>query len=136
MEGISFSTFWHAGTAILGVLVVIAVTLLRKALETAVPKLKQKADEDAKEVTYGNGWARWYNKVFLYFIPVIFGGLAGLVDAPTLFGEIKTMSGRILFGIVIGWFSRDLYKFVRAAISSFAKKSGVDMEVEPDKRLE
>lgn len=136
MEGITFSTFWHPGTVILGVLVVIAVAVLRRILETAKPMLKQKADEDDKEASYGNQWSRWYNKVFLYVIPVVFGGLFGLFDVPILFGEIKTTTGRILFGIVVGWFSRDLYKVARAAIKSFAKKSGVDLEAAPDSRLE
>lgn len=132
-DGISFTAFWHVGTLVLGILVVIASSFVRKVLETAFPDIKQKADEDDPAASYGNKWARWYNKVFVYYFPVVLGGLSGLINEPFLFGTIDTMGGRVLFGMVVAWFCRDIYKGVRGVLSSFAKKQGVDLG--PDSRV-
>lgn len=111
------------GAVVLAVVVYIAVSLVRRLIETQWPALKQKAAEDDAEVTYGNAAARWYNKVFLYFLPPIMGGCSGLFDIPFVFGEdIKETTGRVFFGIVVGWFSSMLYKLLTGGLS---KQTGV-----------
>lgn len=123
MDGIDISSFVTLGTGALGVVIVIITGLIRKVVETAVPTIKQKAHEDAKEATYGNALSRWYNKVIVYYIPAVVGGLIGIANVPFLFGDLKTIGGRVFFGVIIGWFSRDIYKFVRALL----KKQGVEI---------
>lgn len=111
------------GTIVLGVSVYIGVALIRRLVETQWPGLKQKAPEDDKEVTYGSVGARWYNKVVLYFLPPVLGGVVGLFEVPFIFGEtITSMGGRIFFGIVVGWFSSLLYKVLTGGIE---KQTGV-----------
>lgn len=118
MDQIDLSTFLHTGTLALGVAVVIITSFIRRILETYIPTIRQKSDEDSPGATYGNRWARFYNKVGVYYLPVLIGVLIGLlVDSDFLFGSIDTRDGRVFFAMVVAWFSRDVYKFVRGVIN-------------------
>lgn len=128
MDQIDFSTFLHIGTALLGVAVVIITSFIRKVIETAVPDIRQKADEDDAGPSYGNKLSRWYNKVIVYYIPVVVGVVLGCFKIPVLFGEIESLGGRIVFAMVVAWFSRDIYKAVRATLNKGAEQT-------PDSRL-
>ena len=131
MDNVSLTTFWHVGTVVFGVVVVIFVKLMRGIVETQWPHLAKQADENDKDVTYSTKFARWYNKVILEFMPAMVGFCLGFVDSPFLFGEdINTATGRHFFGVVVGWFSRDLYKFVRGFINKEAQSQGVDLGVD------
>jgi len=106
--------FLQTGTLVLAFAVFIATFFVRRIVETAVPTLAKKVDENEKGATYETAFARWWNKVILYAIPVVLGASAGVLNIPFLFGEqIQTMAGRCFFGAVVGWFSSFLYKVFR-----------------------
>lgn len=99
----------------------------RRILTTAMPWLEP-VTKDGKE-TYTCGWARWYNKVLLYAIPVVLGLLFALIPSKFLFGEIDSFGGKLFFSGTIGWFSSMLYKLFRVTITTiFAQKFGVKYE--------
>lgn len=105
------------GTVVLACAVFIATFFVRRIVETAVPKLAKKADENEKGATYETAFARWWNQVILYAIPVVFGALVGIANIPYVFGEeITTMPGRCLYGGVVGWFASFFYKLLRKAL--------------------
>ena len=114
------------GTLALGALVFIATFLVRRICETGVPTLKMQAHENDPQASYATTMSMWWNKVILYVIPPALGGLAGIAQIPYVFPDDKftTMGGRIVFGIVVGWFSSLLYKVIRMAV---AKKTGIQL---------
>lgn len=114
------------GTIVLAVSIYIVVFFTKLVVETGIPSLAKKADENDADVTYETEFAKWWNKVILYALPVIYGALIGIFDIPFLFGEdIKTIGGRVLFGIVVGFFSGFFYKALRRIIG---KKAGVEVK--------
>lgn len=124
MEEIT-SQVLRAGTFAVGVAVFVVTWFVRKVVETVWPTLKKNADENAKEFTYATPMARWWNTIILYAIPVTLGALAGLIPSDFLFGDVKDLGGRILFGAGVGWFASFLYKILRKVI---LKKTGVDIQ--------
>lgn len=123
----AISQFFTAGSVILAISVVIATFFIRRVVETAVPSVKKMADENDPHPTYKTGFARWWNKVILYLIPVLVGACIGMFDIPYLFSieGLDGMSSRVFFGGVVGWMSSVVYKGVRMAIQ---KKTGVDIQ--------
>lgn len=122
--------FITAGTAILALSVVILTFFIRRIVETAVPSVKKKADENEIGVTYSTQFARWWNQVILYSVPVIVGACIGLLKVPYLFNieGMETRGARVFFGGVVGWLSSYIYKIVRMTLK---KKTGVDLEPTP-----
>jgi Na+/H+ antiporter NhaA len=112
----TISQLMSLGTVVLALSIYILTTLLRRLVETWKPKLKQKTDEDEDGKTYGNPWSRWYNKVIVYFLPPLFGAALGVAGIPFLFGDIEQLSARILYGVVVGYFSGSIYKVVSSAL--------------------
>lgn len=114
------------GAMILGLVTFIGTFLIRRIIETAVPSARKKSDPNAPGVTYETGFARWWNEVILYALPAIVGGLVGFLNIEFIFGEveIKTVSGRLVFGVVVGFFSGFVYKVVRKILK---KTTGVDL---------
>lgn len=124
----AISQFFTAGTAILALSVVIITFFIRRIVETAWPSIKKKADENTPQITYATGFARWWNQVILYAIPVIVGAGIGLFDVPYLFsveGVGGTASSRLFFGGCVGWMSSYLYKIIRLTLK---QKTGVDIQ--------
>jgi hypothetical protein len=114
--------FLQTGTLVLAFAVFIATFFVRRIVETAVPKLAKKADENEKGATYETAFARWWNQVILYAIPVTLGASAGLINMPFIFGEnIQTLAGRCFFGAVVGWFSSFFYKVFRKMLVKHVK---------------
>lgn len=112
------------GTMILAVSIVIATFFIRRIVETGWPVLRKQADENDPAVTYSSSAARWYQTVILYAIPVVVGGLIGLMKVPYFFPEsVQTPSGRMFFGGVVGWFSSAVYKVVKRSLA----KRGIDL---------
>lgn len=122
--------FFTAGTAVLALSIVIATFFIRRIVETAVPSVKKQADENDPALTYRTHFARWWNGVILFAIPVVVGGLIGLMDVPYLFNVdgLDTVTSRVFFGGVVGWMSSYIYKIVRMALK---KKTGVDINPTP-----
>jgi hypothetical protein len=117
------------GTLALAVMTYIATFFTRRILETAMPWLAKKADENASDITYVNKWARWYNKVLLYAIPVVFGLAWAFIPSKFLFGGIETIGGKLFWGATVGWFSGLFYKLIKATIVAiFAQKFGISYE--------
>lgn len=123
----AISQFFTAGSAVLAISVVIATFFIRRVVETAVPSIKKMADENDPHPTYMNTLARWWNKVVLYFIPVLVGAGIGLFHIPYLFSieGLGDTSSRVFFGGVVGWMASFIYKGVRMAIKN---KTGVDIQ--------
>lgn len=118
------------GTFAVAVAIVILTFFIRKIVETAWPHLKKKADENAKDMTYATAFAKWWNTVILYAIPVILGSCAAAVPSEWIHGDVKDVGGRILFQAGVGWFSSFMYKILRKLI---LKKTGVDIQPGPVK---
>lgn len=112
------------GTAIFAVSIVIVTFFIRRIVETQWPSLRKKADENVPATTYSTRFARWYQTVILYAIPVVAGALLGLLKITYFFPEsVQTASGRLFYGGVVGWFSSALYKVVKKALAS----KGIDL---------
>lgn len=125
MEDISFiAAILHLGTLILGLSVYIATFFVRRIVETAFPHLKKLADANSPSKTYANAWARWWNEVVLYGIPVVFGCLASLTKSEFLFGPVVGTFPQFLFGGAVAWFSSYVYKGVKKAVQLRAGESG------------
>jgi hypothetical protein len=112
------------GTMVFAVSIVIVTFFVRRIVETAWPVLRKQADENDPAITYSSSAARWYQTVVLYAIPVVAGGLIGLIKIPYFFPEtVQTAGGRLFFGGVVGWFSSAVYKVVKRMLA----KRGVDL---------
>jgi hypothetical protein len=110
----AISQLLNVGTAIFAVSIVVVTFFIRRGIETAWPSLRKKADENSPSVTYSTAAARWYQQVFLYAIPVLVGLGLGLLDVPFLVPEdLRTLGGRIFYGMVSGWFSSATYKVIK-----------------------
>ncbi len=126
----AISQFFTAGTAILALSIVIVTFFIRRIVETAVPSVKKQADENHPTPTYKTGFARWWNSVILYSIPVLVGSTIGFFNVSYLFNieGMDTAGSRIFFGGVVGWMSSYLYKILRLTLK---KKTGVDINPTP-----
>lgn len=111
------------GTLLLGVLVVIITFFIRLVAETAAPSLKKKADENSPEITYATPFARWWNSVILYALPVMIGGGLAMWKIAWFLPESASRSDGLLMGIVVGWFSSFMYKVVRKVLKA---RTGID----------
>lgn len=122
----------NLGTLVLAMTVVIITFFVKRIVETAAPSIKKQADENSPQATYKTQLARWWNEVILHLIPELLGAIIGIFPNEFLYGTtVKTMSGRMFYGIVTAWFSSSLYKIVRKAI---AAKAGVELpDVDLDK---
>jgi hypothetical protein len=121
----AISQLLNLGTAVFAVSIVVATFFIRRGVETAWPSLRKKADENDPCVTYSTTAARWYQQVFLYAIPVVVGVGFGLIDVPFLVPEsLRTLGGRIFYGMVAGWFSSAIYKVVKKLL---AEKAGIQL---------
>lgn len=126
----AISNFLQYGTLILACAVYIITFLIRRITETAIPSIKKQADANDPKLSYKTAFSRWWNEVILYVLPIIVGCLFGLVKAPFMFGDdVKTVSGRIIVGGVIGWLSSFLYKVVKKLLVS---KTGIDASSLPE----
>lgn len=115
-------------TAYLTVMVIIGTFFARRIVETAMPNLKKQSDANDPKQTYKTTFSRWWNEVILYAIPPGLGALSGLMEIALIHGEgdasIGSMSSRVIYGLVVGWFSSFLYKLLK----KMAKKAtGVDL---------
>src|SRR5262245_52216745 len=89
----------NLGTMIFAVSIVIVTFFIRRIVETQWPSLRKKADENSPIVTYATTFARWYQTVILYAIPVVVGGLLGLLKITYFFPPtIETSGGRQFYG--------------------------------------
>ncbi len=116
---------WSLGSLVLAMVIVIATFMIRKIVETAVPTIKKKADENSPAITYETPLARWWDQVILHLIPEVIGAGIGFFPSTFLFGEqIQTMGSRMLYGVVIAWFSGATYKILRKTL---AAKAGIEL---------
>lgn len=71
---------------------------------------------------------RIWSEILLPILPVLVGGLMGLMAKTFIWPEITngTRSGRIIYGAVCGLFSAFIYNRIRAWIRSSPKKSKID----------
>lgn len=122
------ASFLQAGTAYLALACVIGTQFLRTAVEIQFPGLKQIAHENDSKASYGSKGAEWWNKVALYMIAPAIGALLGMVKIDLIHADLEQMASRMLFGLVVGYFSRDLFKIFKAMMS---KKTGVDLSSSP-----
>lgn len=108
------------------VLAIIAITAtIRRIVEALVPSLAMKACEDAAEVSYGNRAAELWNKLALYMIPIVVGITLAFAYVDLQMGEASASIGeRVLYGLVVGYLSRDIFKGFRQA---FKRKFDVDI---------
>lgn len=122
MENI-VSSFLQFGTIILGCAVFIATLLVRRFVETALPSVKKQADANDPKASYKTTFSRWWNEVILYALPIVIGCIFGLINASFMFSaDMTSLSGRCIFGGVVGHLSGFVYKLVKKAI---IKKVGV-----------
>jgi hypothetical protein len=106
---------WH--TLIFGLACWILTLFTRKIVETAVPSLKKGADANKEGATYKSTFARWWNEVILYALPVMWGSFSASVATMYPFPEgLTSFSARLLFGIVVGFFSGFLFKIFKKVV--------------------
>lgn len=118
--------FLTPGTAVLAITVVVLTFFVRRIAETAFPVLRRNAEDHQPEPNYLTVWARWWNKVILYIIPVAVGVGLAYTKVDYLFQvEGLEANARPFFGGVVGWLSSFLYKIFRQMIQ---KKTGLDIQ--------
>jgi len=106
---------WH--TLIFGLACWILTFFTRRIVETAVPSLKKGADANAPAVTYKTTFARWWNEVILYALPVAWGSVSAVAAKMYPFpAGLTSFSARLFFGIVIGFFSGFIYKILKKMV--------------------
>lgn len=115
------------GTYILGLAVYVLTFFTRKVVQLIWPGLKKQADANSPDVTYLTNASRWWNEVVLYAVPVVWGGIAAMVNSTFLFEGIDE-GARVMFGVGVGWCSGFLYKALKKAIYG---KLGITAEVTP-----
>jgi hypothetical protein len=106
---------WH--TLVFGLACWILTFLSRRITETALPHLKKQVDANQEGATYKTTFARWWNEVLLYVLPVAWGGLSASLATFYPFPEgVSSFSARLFFGIVTGFFSGFIYKILKKII--------------------
>lgn len=105
---------WH--TLIFGLACWILTFFTRRITETAVPTLKKAVDANKEGVTYKTTFARWWNEVILYGLPVFWGGLSATLARYPFPEAPLSFSARLFFGIVVGFFSGFIYKVLKKII--------------------
>jgi len=114
-QAISNFVGWH--TLVFALACWILTFLTRRIVETAVPSAKKALDVNKGETPYKTTFARWWNEVLLYVIPVAWGGTSASIATFYPFPEgIESFSARLFFGVVIGFFSGFLYKVLKKVI--------------------
>jgi hypothetical protein len=117
------------GALVLGLVAWVGTFLIRRIVETAVPSARKRADANAPGITYLTPFSRWWNEVILYALPALVGGSCSGARVGDMVGPAvaQTHSGRIFFGIIVGFFSGFIYK---VAAKLLKKSTGVDLEPE------
>lgn len=127
-----FENFLTLHTAAFVIGCYVLTWLTRRGVETGKPSLKPiKLNRTEK---YKTEFARWWNSFILYLIPPAWGLLAAAV----LFHHLKwppgfdTLQAVMFFGMVCGWLSGLLYKFLMKILlrKLGAKEEELDKEVE------
>jgi len=125
MEGFeTLFQFVTPGTAVMTLACVMLTAGIKTVVETIWPYLKKAADENATGKTYKTPVARWWSRVILPAVPVVLGGLMGLLPVNYLFGSVQDHGSRIFYGMVVGWFSTTSYKIIKKLIET---KTGVKL---------
>lgn len=119
-----FALLTRPGTYMLGVFVYVVVLFIRRVVESINPSLKKQADANSPKITYLNNYARWWNEVVLYALPAFIGGGSAISQSEFFFAGIGDRGGKVVFGVVVGWFSGFLYKLLKKIIQ---QKAGVDL---------
>jgi hypothetical protein len=115
---------WNVGTLIIMMTCVIVTWMIKRIVETALPDLAKKADENHPSITYATPFARWWSRVIKPTMPIVIGGAVTFVPEDMLLPDLKTMGGRIMAGMVLGWFSTLAYFIVKRLIF---KKTGIQL---------
>lgn len=114
----ALSNFWGWHTLVFGLACYILTQFTRRVVETRWPHLRKGADENSIQATYSTEMSRWWNQVILYALPVLYGAACAVLAFKYPFPEgMQSFSGRLFFGIVIGFFSGFLFKFVKRALA-------------------
>lgn len=114
----ALSQFLGFHTLVFALACFILTSITRHVVETAVPAVVAKKTQAQEASTvYGSSLSVWWNQVILYVLPVFWGATAALVAKMYPFPPgIQATSGRIFFGIVVGFFSGFLFKVVKKAL--------------------
>jgi len=106
---------WH--TLIFGLMCWILTFLTRKVVETAIPTAKKVVDANVAGATYKTTFARWWNEVILYVLPVAWGSVTATAATMYPFPQgLDSFSARLFFGIVVGFFSGFIYKILKKIV--------------------
>lgn len=106
---------WH--TLIFGLACWVLTFFTRRIVETAIPHLKKQADANAPDATYRTTFARWWNEVILYALPVAWGAISASLMTMYPFPQgLTSFSARLFFGIVVGFFSGFIYKILKKIV--------------------
>jgi len=62
---------------------------------------------------------KWWRDLLLPIMPIIFGGLIGLVAKMYPYpADVKSLSGRVIFGVVAGMLGGNVYRTIKSIIKS------------------
>lgn len=134
MEGLNqiLDQVFRPGTFAVAVAVVIFTFFTRKIVERLVPattvgKKEAKIAKDGSMLVardYGSAFGYWWNEVILHAIPVLAGGLFGIMPSEFLHGAADTLGARLMWCAGVGWFSSFLYKLIAKALG---QRAGVEV---------
>jgi hypothetical protein len=113
------------GVLVIAVFIYLVVWTIRKSLESIWPSLRKQAGELAAAPMYTSRTAVIWNELGLHILPVLIGGLVGLIHSEFLHGPLQLWGDRVMFDCGIGWFSGTLYKGVSKMLSA---KLGIDID--------
>lgn len=117
--------FLTKGTALIAIMVVIINFFVKKTIELKWPKLKPTGTAMDHKPMYSGKASEWWNEIGLYALPVFIGCTIGrFVNESFLFGEIATITGRVFYAGVVGWFADFLYTVITKALY---KSTGVQL---------
>lgn len=123
------------GLASLAVMVVVAVALTKRVLLFAFPTLNvtEAISNNTRTVSYQHTWARFYNEVFLYFVPYLWAALFALSKSEFMYGKVKTYTARLFLSFLVATFSALVFKSMKRAVP---KLFGVEISSVSDEVFE
>lgn len=112
----AFKEFFGPHTLIFAAVCWIGTFFIRRVVEARWPWLRKAAGALEGKATYSTPTAMWWNQVVLYTIPPALGAVVALLNVITLPVSLQSTGSRVLFGVVIGFFSGYLFKIFKPLI--------------------
>ena len=120
------NTYIHPiGIIIIAMVAVIGTWFVRAIVETLAKDYLRKDDG-----SYPSRLSRWWFRVVLPVLPVLFASLMSAIPSESFFGKklLADAVARFFFCLVIGWFSTTIYRIVKYLVKL---RTGIEMPSGP-----